>query len=230
VIQGGRVLALIPARGGSKGIPRKNIAPLGDRPLIAWTIEAAKASSYIDRTVLSSDNDEIIEVARRYGCEAPFKRDASLSGDTATTMGVVMDVLTRLDGFDWIVLLQPTSPLRNAADIDGCIATMVAAQAPAAVSVRPAEDHPYLVFETAPDGRMRHFAPPPNGVSLRRQDLPPAWCLNGAVYVAQVDWLRSRRDFLSTDTVAYPMPAQRSVDIDTPDDLEKVRSIVQLAH
>jgi N-acylneuraminate cytidylyltransferase len=67
-------------------------------------------------------------------------------------------------------------------------------------------------------------------VSLRRQDLPPAWCLNGAVYVAQVDWLRSRRDFLSTDTVAYPMPAQRSVDIDTPDDLEKVRSIVQLAH
>lgn len=229
MIQGGRVLALIPARGGSKGIPQKNIVTLGDRPLLAWTIEAARGSAHIDRVVLSSDDDAIIDVARQHGCEAPFKRDASLSGDAAATMDVVLDALDRLPGFDWIVLLQPTSPLRTAADIDGCIAAMTAVQAPAAVSVRPAEDHPYLVFQTDAQGRMRRFAAPQEGASLRRQDLPPAWALNGAVYVARVDWLRDQRNFLSADTVAYPMPAQRSVDIDTPNDLAKVRSIVQSA-
>jgi N-acylneuraminate cytidylyltransferase len=229
MILGGRVLGLIPARGGSKGIPHKNIVPLGDRPLIAWTIEAALGSMYIDNLVLSSDDDTIIEAAGRYGCEVPFKRDASLSGDAATTLDVVLDALDRLPGFEWIVLLQPTSPLRTTADIDGCIDAMVAAEAPAAVSVRPAEEHPYLVFQVDADGRLRHFAAPPTGASLRRQDLPPAWVLNGAVYVAHTDWLRRQRSFLSADTVAYSMPLERSDDIDTPDDLAKVRSIIQSA-
>lgn len=226
MILGGRVLGLIPARGGSKGIPHKNIVPLGDRPLIAWTIEAALGSMYIDNLVLSSDDDTIIEVAGRYGCDAPFKRDAALSGDAATTLDVVLDALDRLPGFEWIVLLQPTSPLRTTADIDGCIDAMVVAEAPAAVSVRPAEEHPYLVFQTDADGRLRHFAAPPAGASLRRQDLPLAWALNGAVYVAHADWLRRQRSFLSADTVAYAMPLERSDDIDTPDDLAKVRSII----
>lgn len=229
MIKGGRVLGLIPARGGSKGIPHKNIVPLGGRPLIAWTIEAARQSAYIDELVVSSDNDSIIEAARAHGCDVPFKRDAILAGDTAATMDVVLDAMERVPGCDWVVLLQPTSPLRTAADIDGCIAVMLSADAPAAVSVRPAEDHPYLVFRRDATGRMSHFAPAPDGASLRRQDLPEAWCLNGAVYVARADWLRERRSFLSVDTVAYPMPADRSIDVDTPDDLAKVRSIVQSA-
>jgi len=227
MISGGRVLGLIPARGGSKSIPHKNLVPLGDRPLIAWTIEAARESIYIDDLALSSDDDLIIEVALRHGCNAPYKRQASLSSDEAATLDVVLDALDRLPGFEWVVLLQPTSPLRTAADIDGCIAKMVAAKAPAAVSVRQAEDHPYLVFQTNSDGCLRHFAAPPTGASLRRQDLPAAWVLNGAVYVANVDWLRHQRSFLSTDTVAYLMPLERSDDIDTPDDLAKVRSIIQ---
>lgn len=227
MILDGRVLGLIPARGGSKGIPHKNIVPLGDRPLIAWTIEAARRSIYIDDVVLSSDDDDIIEVARQHGCNVPFKRQASLSGDEAATLDVVFDALDRLPGFEWIVLLQPTSPLRTTADIDGCIATMVDKKAPAAVSVRPAEEHPYLVFQNNADGCLRHFAAPPPGASLRRQDLPPAWVLNGAVYVANVGWLRRHRSFLSTETVAYLMSLERSVDIDTPDDLAKVRSIIK---
>lgn len=229
MIHGGRVLGLIPARGGSKGIPHKNILPLGDRPLIAWTIEAALGSMYIDYVALSSDDDTIIDVARRYGCNVPYKRDASLAGDESATLDVVFDALDRLPGFEWVVLLQPTSPLRTTADVDGCIAAMVAANAPAAVSVRPAEEHPYLVFQTSADGRLRHFASPPVGASLRRQDLPPAWILNGAIYVANVGWLRHQRSFLSTDTVAYSMPLDRSDDIDTPDDLDRVRSIIQSA-
>lgn len=229
MIQGSRVLGLIPARGGSKGIPHKNIVPLGDLPLIAWTIRSAQASSHIDQLVLSSDDDAIIEVARQYGCDAPFKRDAALSSDTAATLDVVFDALDRLPGFEWVVLLQPTSPMRTTADIDDCISAMMSAQAPAAVSVRPTEDHPYLVFQTDPEGRLQHFASPPEGASLRRQDLPPAWCLNGAVYVARVDWLRRQRSFLSADTVAYQMPVARSFDIDTPDDLAKVRSLISPA-
>ncbi len=223
------MLGLIPARGGSKGILHKNIVPLGGRPLVAWTIEAGRRSTHIDQLVLSSDDDAIIEAARVHGCDAPFKRDATLAGDTAATMDVVLDAMDRVPSCDWVVLLQPTSPLRTAADIDGCIAAMLAANAPAAVSVRPAMDHPYLVFRTDANRRMSHFAPIPDGASLRRQDLPDAWCLNGAVYVARADWLREQRSFLSVETVAYPMPADRSIDIDTPDDLAKVRSIIQPA-
>lgn len=226
MIQGGRVLGLIPARGGSKGIPQKNIVPLSNRPLITWTILAAQGSTYIDHLALSSDDDSIIDVARQHGCDVPFKRQASLSGDTAATMDVVLDALERLPGFDWVVLLQTTSPLRTTEDIDGCIAAMVKANAPAAVSVRPAEDHPYLVFQRNAAGRLQHFAPPPVGASLRRQDLPMAWVLNGAIYVARTDWLCSKRSFLSPDTLAYPMPPERSIDIDTPDDLTRAQSIM----
>lgn len=227
MILGGRVLGLIPARGGSKGIPQKNIVPLNGRPLIAWTITAALQSQYIDEVVLSSDCEAIIEVARRYGCKVPFTRDASLSGDSTSTMEVVFDALERLPSFEWIVLLQPTSPLRTVEDIDGCIHAMVSTNAQAAVTVRPAEDHPYLVFGTNADGRLQNFAAPPQGASLRRQDLPPAWILNGAVYVARTPWLLQQRSFLSADTLAYPMPPERSIDIDTLDDLAKVRSIAQ---
>lgn len=229
MISGQRVLALIPARGGSKGIPGKNIVPLGGMPLIGWTIRAARTSSYVDELVLSSDDDQIIEVARGLGCAVPFKRSADLATDTSATMDAVIDTLNRMPSFDIVVLLQPTSPLRAAEDIDGCLRAMRNAGAPAAVSVRPADDHPYLVFRQGAAGRLEHFACPPAGSSLRRQDLPAAWCLNGAVYAAQCDWLRANGSFLSPATVGFPMPPDRSIDIDTPDDLARVRSLIQCA-
>lgn len=231
MIRGLSVLALIPARGGSKGVPGKNILPIGGRPLIQWTIDAARASAAIDRLVLSSDDDAIMAAASAAGCEVPFRRDARLARDESTTIDVVIDALDHLPTHDILLLLQPTSPLRSTADIDGVLERLVASGAPACVSVREAEDHPYWTFRLADDegrggGRLEAYARPADGTPLRRQDLPGAWCLNGAVYAVRTDWFREHRTFLSAETVGYPMPPERSIDIDTPDDVARLRAIV----
>jgi N-acylneuraminate cytidylyltransferase len=223
MINGNTVLALISARGGSKGIPGKNILPIAGQPLIHWTIEAARASRYIDRLILSSDDQEVIAAARLAGCESPFVRDAALATDEASSIDVVVDALRRVPGYDIVVLLQPTSPLRNAEDIDGAIERLSSTGAPACVSVRATDDHPYWTFLLSNGGKLTHFAVPPTGAPMRRQDLPSAWCLNGAVYVARVDWIVSERSFLSPLTVGYPMPAARSLDIDTLEDVEQLK-------
>ena len=213
------VLAVITARGGSKGLPGKNLRPLGGRPLIAWTIEAARQSRLIDRLILSSDDADIIRVAANLGCEAPFVRGAALSGDDAASIDVVLDALNRVPGFDIVVLLQPTSPLRTAADIDGGLEQMERSGAPACVSVCEAPAHPWLIYRRDEGGRLDPYLPPVEGASLLRQDLPPAWVLNGAVYAADVDWLRRERTFVKPGgTVAWEMPPERSADIDSLED------------
>lgn len=215
------VLAVITARGGSKGLPGKNLRPLRGRPLIGWTIAAAQASRRLDRVVLSSDDPDIIAAAETLGCEAPFRRAPDLAGDAAASIDVVLDALERVPGFDVVVLLQPTSPLRTAADIDGTLERMAATGAPACVSVAEAPSHPWLVFGQDARGRLDPFAPAPAEASLRRQDLPPAWVLNGAVYAADAAWLRRERTFLKPgETAAWPMPPARSIDIDTLADFE----------
>lgn len=223
-----KVLALIPARGGSKGIPGKNIADLAGKPLIAWTIEAAQACSGVDLVVLSSDEHAIAEVAARFGCAVPFVRPPELATDEASSMDVVYHALEQLPGFDVVLLLQPTSPLRTAADIEACLDLLRGA--PAVVSVRPSEDHPYLTFAINDVGIMTPYAKPSVSQSLRRQDLPGAWCLNGAIYAADVEWLKSQRSFFSSETIAYKMPAERSIDIDTPADLRLADEILRLSN
>lgn len=227
MIGGNSVLAVVPARGGSRGVPGKNILPIGGRPLIQWTIDAARNSRHIDRLILSSDDPAIIEVASKAGCEVPFRRDPALASDEASSIDVVVDALQRVPGHDIVVLLQPTSPLRSTADIDGAIELLESSGAPACVSLRTADEHPYWTFRLTDGGVLTHFAEPPAGTPLRRQDLPAAWCLNGAVYVARVDWFLRERGFLSTQTVGYPMPAERSLDIDTPADVERLKSTVE---
>jgi CMP-N,N'-diacetyllegionaminic acid synthase len=218
VIAGLSVLALIPARGGSKGLPGKNIRPAGGRPLIHYTIDAARAARTVDRVVLSSNDDAIIEAARTAGCEVPFKRPPPLATDEATSIDVVLHALDALPRHDLVVLLQPTSPLRSAADIDAACTRLVECDAPSCVSVTLAEHSPYWMYSLVPGHRMKPLLPLPPG--SRRQDLPPAWRLNGAVYVARTDWLRRTRAFVGTDSVALEMPAERSLDIDTLDDFE----------
>ena len=227
MIAGLSVLGLITARGGSKGVPGKNILPVGGKPLLQWTIDVARQSRYLDRLILSSDDPSIMDVARAGGCEVPFQREAALAGDDASSIDVVADALARVPGFDIVVLLQPTSPLRLAVDIDDVLERLDRYNAPACVTVRPAEDHPYLVFRDDADGCLLPYAHPPVGQSLRRQDLPPAWCLNGAVYAARVNWLLRQRSFLSERTIGCPMPVERSLDIDTAADIEHFASIVQ---
>ncbi|TSE26345.1 N-acylneuraminate cytidylyltransferase [Tepidimonas sediminis] len=214
----GTVLALIPARGGSKGVPGKNVREVAGKPLIAWTIEAARQATCIDRIVVSSDDAVILDVARAWGAETPFVRPAELARDETPGTDVVLHALQQLPGVAWVVLLQPTSPLRTAQDIDAAYALCQEKDAPACVSVTEVATPPWWMFRLSDEGRLRSFLPESERPQ-RRQEAPPLYALNGAVYVARADWLRRTRSFLTDETLAYVMPAERSIDIDTPLDL-----------
>ena len=218
MIAGKPVLGIIPARGGSRGIPRKNVRLAGGKPLIAWTIQEAHKSKYIDRVVLSSEDPEIIEVAVKCGCEVPFRRPLELASDDAPGIAPVLHAIEQLSGYFYVILLQPTSPLRNHEDIDGCLERCENGGAPSCVSVVKCREHPYLMFSVSNNFRLHRLVGEANVVH-RRQDYPDFFLLNGAVYVAQVEWLRNSRTFISAETLGFEMPEERSLDIDTEEDL-----------
>lgn len=219
MIGGKTVLAIIPARGGSKGVPRKNIRQVAGKPLIAWTIEEAKKSKYIDRLILSSDDDEIIEVAKNWGCEVPFVRPGELARDETPGIAPVLHAMDMLPDFEAVVLLQTTSPLRSVADIDGCIEQWSAGGANACVTVSEAGQSPYWMYTLAEGGAMQALIRTGQPFA-RRQDLPKAYSLNGAVYVAKSAWLRRHKTFIGDGTLGFIMPQERSLDIDTELDLQ----------
>jgi len=224
VIDGLSVLALVPARGGSKGIPGKNIIPLGGKPLIAWTIEAATAVDAIDRLIVSTDDEAIARVAQDYQCEVPFMRPAELAADDTAGIDVVLHALDELDHFDIIVLLQPTSPFRTAAHIDGAMRLLMEQRAPSVVSVAQSAKPPEWLYYTDDNGRLEPMLKGREDLS-RRQDSKPVFYLNGAIYVARTEWLREQGGFVGDDTVAYVMPAESSIDIDEPWDLQLAAAI-----
>jgi N-acylneuraminate cytidylyltransferase len=209
-----RVLAIIPARGGSKGVPRKNLRLLGGKPLLKWTVDAARASRYIDRLVLSTDSDEIAALGRTLGLDVPFGRSAKASSDEALARDVIEDALAKLDEtFEYLVYLQPTSPFRSTEDIDGCLEAVQATSAPFGISLRPSVDRPEWTMIIKPNGliqsRDASFDVSP------RQDLREAFVLNGAVYVGNVAAYLKSRTFLTEETVGYVMPEERSLDLDS---------------
>lgn len=216
MIQGKKVLGIIPARGGSKGIPGKNIRMVAGKPLIAWTIEAANRSKYLDRLILSSDDAEIIQVARKWGLEVPFVRPAELARDDTPGIAPVLHAVKELPGYDYVVLLQPTSPLRTAEDIDRCLEACLESSAPGCVSVTEPEHSPYLMY-TLVGGRLHPLLD--GQPYVRRQDMPKVFTLNGAVYVAEIGSLLQGEVLVTTETVAYVMPRNRSVDVDEEIDL-----------
>ena len=222
MIDGKRVLGLIPARGGSKGVKRKNIRNVAGRPLIAWTIEAALASSTIDGIVLTSDDPEIIATAREYGCPDHIVRPAQLANDEAKAIDMAHHAMGELaargETYDIFVLLQPTSRFRTAEDIDACV-SLVAGGKPYVVSVTEATTSPYWMYRINDDGYMKRLLPPPE-IDWRRQDLPSVYATNGAVYAAKWDWLKAANSFISEEAFAYPMTAERSIDIDGELELE----------
>lgn len=221
MIGGLRVLAIIPARGGSKGLPRKNVLELGGKPLIAWSIEAGSASHYIDRCIVSTDDQEIAATARRFQGDIPFMRPAELAADNTTTLDVTRHALETLPGYDVVVILQPTSPLRITEDIDATIEKMVTLQASSCVSVVEPSKSPYWAYGTDEHHRLTSLIDP-QLATRRRQELPDAYVLNGAVYAARTDWLLNEQAFVGENTVAHVMPAERSLDIDTAFDLKMV--------
>ncbi|MDE6346170.1 MAG: acylneuraminate cytidylyltransferase family protein [Muribaculaceae bacterium] len=215
-------LIIIPARGGSKGIPKKNIVPLNGRPLIDYTIKAALEIADVEQVILSTDSDEIAETARQCGLDVPYMRPAALATDTAGSREVILDVMDWADRqgreYDAVVLLQPTSPLRTAGDIAGAMALYDEADADMVVSVAEARSNPYYnCFETDDDGYL-HVSKG-DGLYTRRQDVPPAYEYNGAVYVIRPESIRKMAMGAFPRRVPYVMPAERSVDIDAPVDL-----------
>jgi len=208
-----RVLGLIPARGGSRRLPGKHLRGLGGRPLLAWTVEAGLASRHLDRLVLSSDDPALMALAEELGCEAPFRRPPELATDGASSEAVVGHAWERLPGYDILVLLQPTSPFRTGEDIDRLLERLATGGAPACVSVtRPAKS-PYWCYREDAQGRLVPLLEAGDDAG------PPPWQLNGAIYaVTRAAWSATQR-LLPPGVIAYPMPAERSLDIDTELDL-----------
>lgn len=221
-----KVLALITARGGSKGLPRKNVMLAGGKPLVAWTVNAALTAKCVSRVVLSSDDDEIMVAAKSAGCDVPFRRPAELASDHASSMDVALHALKELPGYDYLVLLQPTSPLRTGADIDTAFELLRKHSAPACVSITEVDQSPHWMYQLKEGNRLASVIAPLPEVT-RRQDLPPVYTLNGAIYIAKVDWLLASRSFLGPDTVAYRMPKCKSIDIDDLHDFQRFRQILE---
>lgn len=214
-------LYIIPARGGSKGIPHKNIKLLAGRPLIGYSIEAARRAGATDSHILvSTEDEEIAEIVERdCGLPVPYRRPAELATDTAGSREVILDAMDWADAaginYDVVVLLQPTSPLRTADDISGTL-NEYRPGVDMAVSVAPAPCNPYYdCFETDPADGSLHVSKG-DGLITRRQDAPPVWVYNGAVYVINPVSLRKYQLGQLPVRVPYPMPASRSIDIDTP--------------
>ncbi len=216
----GKILGIIPARGGSKGIPRKNLFPVMGKPLIEYTISAAHHSKLIDRTIVSTDDSEIRENAIRLGCDVPFLRPAELARDDTPGIDPVFHAMNQLPEFEWIVLLQPTSPLRTSEDIDRCIELALTRRV-SSVSVCAVTENPFHMFFGDPDGKLRSVLPAEMRPA-RRQDCPPIYRLNGAIYVANRDSISRNHSLMDSDTIGYVMPRERSIDIDEEEDIRVV--------
>lgn len=220
---GRRVLCLVPARGGSKGLPDKNIAPLQGRPLIAWTIAAATGSAHVDDVVVTTDDDTIAAAAEAAGGRAPFRRPAELAGDAARMVDVISQALQALhesgDTYGWLLLLQPTSPLRTAAHVDAAFARLAASGGRAVVSLCETEHSPRWTGQLPPDGSMADFCGRAETRS-NRQELGRFYRLNGAIYLADIDYWRAHHGFLGPKTYAYLMRQDESIDVDAALDLE----------
>lgn len=215
--QGKKFLAVIPARGGSKGIPRKNIKNFAGKPLLIWTLEAADKSQYIDRCVVSTEDAEIKTVVQNWGGEV-LDRPTEFAKDDTPGVEPILHAVEKLSGYDYVVVLQATSPLRTVEDIDGCIQLAVARQAACCVSVTEAEVSPYWMYQQAADGTMSPVLPIEPGMWYQRQKLPAIYQLNGAVYVVQCDYVKKYHTVVGEHFLGYPMPKSRSYDIDEPID------------
>ena len=207
------LLALIPARGGSKGIPRKNIRPFCGKPLLQWSIDVARESPSVDRVVVSTDDPEIAEIARACGAEVPFLRPVELANDTAPGIAAVLHALQQLPDVSDLLLMQPTSPLRSIEDVESIIALGQETDSDTVVSLTHSSKHPAWMYELSLDHALKPLMDIPE--ALCRQQLPPVYVLNGALYLASRTLLERQRSFLTPRTLGYVMPLERSVDIDT---------------
>ncbi len=225
------VLGVITARGGSKGVPRKNLALVAGKPLLAWTAEAALGARSLYRVILSTDDAEIAELGIQLGLDVPFRRPAELAADTTPTLPVLQHAVREVEAsgehVDAICLLQPTNPMRGSEVIDGCVELFAERHADSVVTMLPVphEFNPHWVYEPQPDGTMRLFTGETNPIP-RRQQLPPAFHREGSVYITRRDVLMNENSLFGSRVVGYPMRRENSVNIDTPADLRRAEELL----
>lgn len=226
-----KILGLITARGGSKGIPSKNIIDLGGKPLIAWTIEASLKSEFIDRTIITTDSDEIAEISRKFGAEVPFLRPPEYALDESSSYDAIFHALDWLkeneeNEYDIICLLQPTSPFRNYTQINEAIEKFIKDEnALSLISICNAFINPYKMVTVNEKGYIHKL----EGINIhidRRQDLPNVYQFNGAIYLMRTTDLKNYRHFITDRTIYYLMGKESSIDIDEPLDLEFARFLL----
>lgn len=224
-----KILAIIPARGGSKGIPHKNIMKICKKPLIAYSIEAAKESKYIDYILVSTDDTCIKEVSLSYGAKVPFLRPDEISTDRAKSIDVVLHGINYLkehnENFDYVILLQPTSPLRTSDDIDTAIESVIESNKDSLISVCECSENPILMrtIEREKLKPVLEF----NGDNLRRQELPTFYVFNGAIYINKVDMLQNKKEFVDENTMPFIMDSTKSIDIDNMIDAKIAEMILK---
>ena len=220
MINNKKVLALIPARGGSKGIKDKNIYPLYGKPLIAYSIECAKNSKYIDDVVVSTDSTKIADVAKKYGASIPFYRPAELASDTSKSIDAIVHAIRWMEGhnkkFDIFVLLQPTSPLRTVGDLDGALEKFIDNGEKSLVAVSLVSDNPILMRTINADGTMERLLDVKS--TVRRQDMKTYYRVNGSIYINKVSEINENTS-LNDNEIPYIVKPENAVDIDEKKDL-----------
>lgn len=225
-----RVLGLIPARAGSKGVPRKNLRLLAGKPLLWYSIESAAAARRLGRVIVSTESDEIAAAARDAGAEVPFLRPATLAADDTPMLPVVAHALRTLadqgDEYDAVCLLQPTCPLRRPEDIDGCIGLLEGSAADSVVTVLkvPARYHPHWVFMENADGSLRPATDAP--LAPRRQELAPAFHRDGSIYLTRAPVVLQDGSLYGRRTLGYRTDAERNVNIDDPEDWARAERLL----
>lgn len=228
--KGKTFLAIIPARGGSKGIPRKNITIINGKPLIQYTIDEAKNSKYLDRIIVSTDDKEIAEVAEKCGAEVPFLRPKELATDNAKTIDALIHAVKELEKrgskYDYVVLLQPTQPLRRSWHIDEAIRKIVETNEESLVSVSEVKEHPILMRTIGEDGKVKNLMEISS--TVRRQDFPAFYKVNGAIYINKINKNFTKNTSLNDNKLAYLMDKKYDLDIDEPIDLEFFKLFIQL--
>lgn len=221
--KGKTFLAIIPARGGSKRLPGKNIVDFLGKPMIAWTIESALNSMYIDRVIVSTDSNDISSISKKYGANVPFIRPSNLSSDDSTSVDVVLHAINALkeqgDCYDFVILLQPTSPCRNSLHIDGAIQVAILNDANSVISVTKAKHSPLWMNTIPENGSMSKFMHK-SIVNKRSQDLPIYYQLNGAIFLCNMKNLMKEKTFFTAEkSFSFRMDFKSSIDIDDECDL-----------
>lgn len=230
MIEGKTVLAIITARGGSKGVKDKNIRPLAGKPLITWTIDAARASRSVDRVVVTTDSDAIAQVARDAGADVPFLRPAEYAGDLSKQEDAFLHAMrwveTNDKRYDFVMLLAPTNPLRDAAEIDAVSAALVAnPHARAIFTVIPASHHPFFMNTLPADGSLKGFVPEEHKLK-NRQELPAYYALSASVCILEWDHFVEHQSFLTPETYAFVTTEENGHDINSPLDFAVAEALM----